>query len=337
MAEAASKKLQRDILYKEREVQMFLEKIITEKIGQIDPVFDVENGCGYRYPDVEAIVNNSFNTGRFLGRLYEAGILERKLYDRIFFCPHCNSPKVSFRYCCPYCGSLDIKKSTLIEHIPCGYISDIESFQADDRLVCPRCQRPLKKTNRDYLKAGVWCTCNVCGKNFDIARPLHFCHQCRREFGFEESLIENVYSYSLNAFVIQEVLGWTIIPAIENFLLKNGFTVKSPGSVKGKSGARHPFNLLASNDRTRKLVVIDVATSNEEFVPEDSVISMFIKVYDSSVDEAVLIVIPKSNKRGKKLAAHYKIKLIEVEKQEDVPRTFGNLVKHSLKIMFTLR
>ena len=61
--------------------------------------------------------------------------------------------------------------------------------------------------------------------------------------------------------------------------------------------------------------VIDFATSSDDVVSEQSVISMFAKIFDASPDRACLVAIPKMSENGRKLASLYKIQLVEAKNQ----------------------
>ncbi|MDH4221679.1 MAG: hypothetical protein OEV19_02965, partial [Candidatus Bathyarchaeota archaeon] len=266
---------QRIKLYKDHNVQLLTSKFVSGELSKLNPVYD--HKYGYRYPVVDAIVGDPSSTDELLQSLSEAGILKRELYDKIVYCPSCNTANVSMHYCCPHCRSFDVRKSALIEHIQCGYIDTEEKFRKDDRLVCPRCRKELTKPDIDYHKAGVWCTCNECSKSFDIAVPAHFCRDCRRNFTFEEALYKDVYSYSLTPEAMKEAtLGWILIAPMREFLESRGFEVESPGFLKGKSGASHMFDITASPAGVkRNLTVIDLATSTDDVASEQPVIAMF--------------------------------------------------------------
>jgi transcription elongation factor Elf1 len=318
---------QRVKLYKDHNVQLLISKFVSGELSKLNPVYDPK--YGYRYPVVDAIVGDPSGTNELLQSLSEAGVLKRELYDKIVYCPSCDTANVSMHYCCPHCKSFDVRKSALIEHIQCGYIDIEEKFRKDDKLVCPRCRKELTKPDVDYHKAGVWCTCNECGKSFDIPVPAHFCRDCRRNFTFEESLYKDVYSYSLTPEAMKEAtLGWILIAPIRKFLESRGFEVESPGFLKGKSGASHMFDIIASPTGVkRNITVIDLATSADDIVSEQPVIALFAKTYDVSPDKACLVAIPRMSENGKKLAALYKLELIEAKDQNDAIKALNVCMK----------
>ena len=99
----------------DRRVQALLSKFMSGGIDTLTPIFDLKRG--FVYPDVEEIIGESEDAEKFLAMLVEAGILKRELYDKTVYCPRCGSANVSVQYCCPFCLSYDIKRSSLIEHI----------------------------------------------------------------------------------------------------------------------------------------------------------------------------------------------------------------------------
>jgi hypothetical protein len=194
-----------------------------------------------------------------------------------------------------------------------------ENFTRGSKLVCPKCHEELRKLDVDYRKAGMWCTCKDCNKSFDIPVTTHFCRNCHTNFTFEEAVIKDVYVYKLKEEAKEEVaVGWMVIAPIRDFLAENGFEVESPAFIKGKSGANHMFDIAAyKGEATRKVAVIDLATSTENTVSEQPVIALFAKIYDVSPDSAYLIAIPSISENGKKMAELYNIKVIEAKNQKD--------------------
>ncbi|MEM3457975.1 MAG: hypothetical protein QXN36_04905 [Candidatus Bathyarchaeia archaeon] len=313
-----TEKAERLELYKDRNTQVFLSKFLSSEISELEPVYDPK--LGYRYPMVEAIVGDAANVEPFLNRLYEAKVLDRKLYDKIIYCPKCGSVSISVRYCCPYCKSFDIQRSALIEHVKCGYMDIEENFLKGNKFVCPKCHEELKKPDVDYRKAGVWCNCKDCNKSFDIPVTGHFCRDCHVHFTFEDAVIKDIYTYSLREEAKEEASsGWVIIAPIRDFLTESGFKVESPAFLKGKSGANHMFDIVVYEASVKgKVTVIDVATSSENSVSEQPVIALFAKIFDVSPENAYLIAIPKISENGKKMAELYNIQIIEAKNQKEV-------------------
>ena len=314
MPKASKKELLK--LYTDHKVQLLISKFVSDELGTLNPVFDPKQG--FRYPIIDEIVGGPSSTESFLQKLFEGGVLGRKLYDKIVHCPSCNSANVSIHYTCPHCKAFDVKKSALIEHIKCGYIDTEDRFQKNGDLVCPRCNKELVNPDVDYHKAGVWCTCNQCSKSFDIPVPSHFCRACHETFAFDDAIYKDVYSYRLTPEAAKEVnLGYALTVPVIEFLEDLGFEVESPGFLNGKSGTRHMFDLTAvSAGGKQNTTVIDFATSSEDVVSEQSVISMFAKIFDVTPDLACLIAIPKMSENGRKLASLYKIQLVEGKNQD---------------------
>jgi hypothetical protein len=314
-------------LYRDRNTQTFLGKFLSDEIKTLEPLYDQQTG--YRYPAVEAIVGDASQVEPFLSKLYSAGVLEKKLYDKIIFCPKCGSANVSFRYCCPFCKSFDIQKSSLIEHVKCGYMDIEANFREGDKYVCPKCHEELRKIDVDYRKAGIWCKCGDCHKSFDIPVSEHFCRSCHANSTFEEALIKDVYSYTLKESVREEAsLRLFLVAPIRDFLIEEGLTVESPAFLKGKSGANYSFDIVAyKGDESQKAIVVDLAKSTEDIVSEQPVIALFAKIFDVSPERAFLIAIPKLSENGKKMAELYNIQAIEAKNQTEAIRVLKGYLK----------
>ncbi len=291
-------------------VQVLVNKILSGELQKIEPVYDSQ--IGYHYPILESIIGDSSQVPLILKRLVDEGILEKKLFDKTISCPNCDSPNLSFRYCCPFCKSYNIQKSSLIEHVKCGYMDIEPHFRQNDKLICPKCNQELKRIDIDYRKAGVWCSCKECNKSFDIPVPEHFCRNCHETSTFEDSALTNIYSYSLKANAkAGSSLSVFLSSAISEFLTAKGFAVESSALVKGKSGAHHSFDIVAFKDENRK-IVLDIALSKDS-VSEQPIIALFAKIFDVSPEKAYLIAVPSVNENAKKMAELYKIHAIEAK------------------------
>ena len=314
----------------DRRVQALLNKFMSGSIDALIPIFDLKRG--FVYPDVEEIIGESEDAEKFLAMLVEAGVLKRELYDKAVHCPKCGSMNVSVQYCCPFCLSYDIKRSSLIEHIRCGYIDIEEKFVSGVELICPKCRRKLTMEDVDYRRAGLWCTCNKCGRSFDMPTPKHFCRNCQTSFTFENAKIKEAYKYRLNEdFVKTATSEWSILASIRKLLEEKGFKVETPGFMEGRSGVKHMFDIIAyNNGRKSERLAINISTSPDgKQVPDHAVIDMFAKTYDSDIEKAILIAIPKISENGRKLANHYKICLIEAKTPEETIERIKETLKQN--------
>jgi len=314
----------------DRRVQALLNKFMSGSIDALIPIFDLKRG--FVYPDVEEIIGESEDAEKFLAMLVEAGVLKRELYDKAVHCPKCGSMNVSVQYCCPFCLSYDIKRSSLIEHIRCGYIDIEEKFVSGVELICPKCRRKLTMEDVDYRRAGLWCTCNKCGRSFDMPTPKHFCRNCQTSFTFENAKIKEAYKYRLNEdFVKTATSEWSILAPIRKLLEEKGFKVETPGFMEGRSGVKHVFDIIAyNNGRKSERLAINISTSPDgKQVPDHAVIDMFAKTYDSDIEKAILIAIPKISENGRKLANHYKICLIEAKTPEETIERIKETLKQN--------
>jgi hypothetical protein len=302
-------------LHSDRNVQLLLSKFLNGELKTLEPSYDIQTG--YHYPVVENILGDSSKVEQFLMNLCETSLLDKKIFDKILLCPKCSSSDISFRYCCPFCKTFNIQKSSLVEHVKCGYMDLEGHFRKNGALFCPKCQEELKRIDVDYRKAGVWCSCNDCSKSFDIPVPEHYCRNCHSISTFEEVIINDIYSFTLKASIKAESsLNWFLSSAISNFLTKEGLIVESSALVKGKSGANHTFDIVAHEGDNSKKIVIDLATSDSS-VSEQPVIALFAKIFDVSPERAYLIAIPKVNENAKKMAELYNIRTIEANSPDE--------------------
>jgi transcription elongation factor Elf1 len=310
-------KAQRVEIYKDHLAQVLLSKFLSGEITKLEPVYDANSG--YRYPVLEKILGDPTTVDDFLKQLVEAGVLKKELFDRTIYCPKCGSARISMHYNCPYCKSFNVDKSSLIEHVPCGYIDTEGHFRVGEKLVCPRCHKELINPDVDYKKAGIWCVCNQCSKSFDIPVPSHFCRDCQFTFTFEDAVYKDVYSYTLSPDAGKEASSsWIMVNPIREFLKSKSFKVETPGFLKGKSGASHAFDVIAfQKEGGKEVIVIDIATATEDEVSEQPVIALFAKIYDVSPDHACLIAVPRINENGKRMAKLYNISLIETKDQNE--------------------
>ena len=92
---------------------------------------------------------------------------------------------------------------------------------------------------------------------------------------------------------------------------------QSPASYVGRSGVRHTFTLGASDQDGSPEFVCDVKLSDVP-LDETDVLAFFIKVYDVGAKASTLCASPGFGAEAKKLAAVYRISLVEGSSEEDL-------------------
>ena len=131
----------------------------------IQPVQDLGDGRLYRYPLLEALLDDPQLDGvRWLERWQAAGLLEAgPLLDRIRRCRHCHTSQLNYVDLCPQCHSLEIQRESCLHCFVCGHIGAQASFLGGERLRCPNCQTQLRHIGTDYDRPLENLHCRGCG------------------------------------------------------------------------------------------------------------------------------------------------------------------------------
>lgn len=269
-----------------------VEKLVVSlnEIGSsLKPAFDLEHG--YRYPEAEELLEESpFEAAQTLARLSGLGILDKELHDKSLSCPKCSSPNISINYICPYDGSKDITKDSLITHLVCGYIDSRSNFiQEEEGLACPRCKQTL--TPGSYRITGSWSQCNVCNRRLETLSTGHRCRKCGHEFTFEEAKFDDSFVYTLNQQVREEISrGLIYLSQFRKTLEDNGYTITTPPNLKDPSGMEYNFDIVAG-DSKGMTISVDINFSDIPFT-RDQIIEKFGK-YSATNKTSILVLVPK--------------------------------------------
>ena len=298
-------------LYQDPTVQLLLSRFVKWEIVELVPTFDLEQGA--RYPEVEEMVDGDPNAAnQLVEKLWDVGIFKRKFHEKILTCPSCMSPNVSSDYVCPNCNSIDIERKTLLEHTACGNVDSVDNFLVEGGLVCPKCNREMVEAGADYQKLGAWFQCGQCGKRSDMPAPIHRCRSCGHTFSIRDTGFVNLYAYRLSSEAEDEFKrSYLVMKPIGIVLEDFQFRVEMPGQIAGRSGALHRFDVVATKGSS-ELLVLDVIASDKQ-IDEVPVASMYAKVFDVGPSQTVLVAIPGLTEKGKRLAALYKISVIEAD------------------------
>ncbi len=290
--------------YKEAETAHLLLKII-EANGNLNPTYDTNHG--YHYPEIEALLNKDpASTEKTLKKLSALGILNQKTIDMALHCPECNNANISTTYTCPSCGSPQIIRNALIEHITCGYINTLPYFKVDDNLICPKCKAPLKRT--DVRSAGRWYECANCKKRIENPQPLHTCRNCGEKFDFNDAKYVETHNYTLSDTTKNEINNGALFPFfVEKSLTKLNHQVHIPGKITGASGIQHEFDAIIDTNAGKQLA-IDALFSNQP-VNKFQITMEHEKISDAKIE--TYIIASAFNEEAKKLIQFYKLNIIE--------------------------
>ena len=305
-------------MYEVPEIQALLKMFTDKELSELVP--EIHPALGARYPRMEGAVGDPNKARTLLEQLVRTGVLRPKFYEKVLACPSCGSKNVTFRYYCTYCGSHEIEKRELYEHIECGTIDSDDRFLKSGRATCPRCGKVLGKLGVDHRQVGTWFQCRSCGKRFDAPEGRHHCRECGSKFGVKESVLDDVYSYVLDKEAETEFAREVLFLAPLKKLLKEaGYEVEASNVVQGTSGTSHSFDVVGSRTQgsRKSMVTLDMAIS-DKVCGDEHVISVFAKTFDVSPTKSILIAVPALSDTARKLANLYKLEVIEGAKPEEI-------------------
>ena len=288
--------------------------MLGARVADIKPQFDFSTELGFVYPMVE-------QTGMVKGKeavaivesLTDKGIFRRSFFDRLLRCPRCQSMNLRPSTHCPKCGSGDIARGRILEHLACGYVGVEEEFASRGKYVCPKCKLELRTVGADYLSRGVLRKCRDCGEIFSSPLVKWRCLKCSSLCTEDEIIEVNVYAYTLDEGK-RNWLEFEIQPKVRfvEFLMNHGYKVMENARVKGKSGAEHRVDILASRDDgvvTHNIAIgIEIA---REHIGLERIMDFDVKAFDSGFHDKVLIIIPELGEEARKFAGYHGIKVLE--------------------------
>ncbi len=296
--------------YTEQSTKKLLQYLVENTDQDLIPTYYPE--IGYVYEKVNQILQEKTppqKTLNILNRLARLNILQKSFFDSAAACPNCQSTTMTVHNRCPKCKSHNIFKTSLTEHIPCGFIGEQEQY-AQAR--CPKCGNFLTET--DHRNMGRWYLCRECEEKFEEPHVEYLCRRCARTFSIEEAKTVEVSRYSLNPKKKLEIR--QAVAGIENAcdVLKTlGFTVEMPGLAIGKqSGMQHQFSAIAKKQdgKTETTITIDHAVGEPD-VQASPLILYIYKISEVEVNLPIFIAIPKLGETAKKIVQGRNILLVE--------------------------
>jgi len=296
-------------------------EMLSGKALDIRPQLDYNSELGFVYPVAEGILGvKTREAVSILDSLVGKGILGRNFFERLLRCPQCNSLNLRPTTHCPKCGSGDIARGRVLEHLVCGYVGLEDEFVAKGRYICPKCKVELRTVGSDYQSLGLLRKCRDCDEVFNIPVIKWRCLKCSSLTAEDKVIEANIYSYTLN----EAKRGWLEFELrpkhqLIEFLRERGYEVTENATVKGRSGAEHQIDLLATRDDG--IVTYNIAIGIEVAGDEIGLGEIFDfddKAYDSGIHDKILVVVPGLRREAEKFASQQRIKVLEVRDLETV-------------------
>ena len=175
-------------------------RIIASRNMELKPITTIRRTSGYVYPILEPLFGVR-DTGvlETLNFLQSQSLLTEKFVTKAHFCGHCSSAFLNFKEVCPHCSSDDLTIDELVHHFKCAYTAELSEFHQGDRLVCPKCELPLRHIGVDYDKPSTVSRCNQCNHRFQDAQVMTDCYSCGRSAEPSNQVIQNINAYTVSA------------------------------------------------------------------------------------------------------------------------------------------
>ena len=311
--EKEAPKAMSDVRKNEREMKL-VGAMLEAKVVDIKPQLDFTTELGFIYPVVEQSVNaKGTEVLEIVESLTAKGILKGSFFDRILRCPRCQSINLRPSTHCPKCSSGDIVRGRILEHVACGYVGVEDEFTSRGKYTCPRCKLEMRTIGADYRSRGVLRKCRDCGEIFNVPLLKWRCLKCSSLTNEDEIEEVNIYAYSLDESK-RNWLEFELQPKVRflEFLKRHGYEVTEGAIVKGRSGAEHTIDMLATRDDG--VIIHSVAIGVEiarDKIELERILDFDVKAYDSGIHDKILIIIPTLGEEAAKFASYHRIKVLE--------------------------
>ena len=289
-------------------------EMLSTNLLEIRPQFDFSNETGFAYPAVEqALGVGSDETVPVLEELAARGILKKAFADRLFQCPQCRSVNMRPTLHCSKCGSADIVRGRVLEHLACRYVGVEEEFVVKGKYVCPRCRVELRTIGTDYESRGVQRKCRGCGELFEVPAVKWRCLKCSALSDEARVVGTDIFLYTLDD-TRRDWLEFELRykARFVDLLGKQGYQVTEDARVKGRSGAEHSLDMLATRDDglVAHSIVIGFEVDREK-IGLDPVLDFDVKAYDCGFQNKMLVIMPDLSEEARRFAQRQRIVILE--------------------------
>ncbi len=305
----------------EEKAMKLVAEMLTGNIVDIRPQLDFASPLGFLYPYAESALDVKAEEAiSILESLASKEILNRNFFERLLRCPQCQSVNLRPSTHCPRCGSGNIGRGRVLEHFTCKHVGLEDEYISKGRYICPKCQQELRTIGSDYQSLGLLYKCRDCDNIFNQPMIKWSCLKCS-SLTAEDKITEiNIYSYSIN----ESRRSWLEFelqpkPQLIEFLKQRGYEVTENATVKGRSGAEHTIDILATRDEgiVTYRIAIGVKVAGDEVELKD-IFDFDDKLYDIGIHDKILVVVPGLHREAEKFASQQRIKVLEVRDLETV-------------------
>lgn len=301
--QAPPDKLNRQKVFSEPSTRELLRRLVLEK-RKLTPEVGQDGNIHYLIAD--EVLGGATEARAWIKQMVEFGILRESANKDMVMCPiHLRvDPAIALE--CPKCKGRTMRKTSLVEHVYCGYIEADTKFDKNGVLFCPNCKR-LVRTG-ELKGTGVWYECRECLTKTSSPKVVFVCRN-GHEYTIADLSLVPVSTYEVEATVVAGLKNTLVLnPALTEMLTSLGFTVSSPASVQGASGTKHSLDVYAKKLETDMAIQIEVDTGPVDAL---AVLAFFAKAYDIKPKYSILITIPSASDSAKLINKGYGIMLIE--------------------------
>jgi hypothetical protein len=296
-------------------------RMLAENILEIRPQLDFTSKLGFSYPAIEKLIEGEGEEIiTILESLTDNGILKKSFFDRLLRCPQCQSVNLRPTTHCPKCGSGNIARGRILEHFVCNFIGLEGEFISKGKYICPKCYQLLMAIGSDYQSLGILYKCHDCNEVFSLPQIKWRCLKCAAIATEDKVIDSNIFAYSFNE-AKRSWLEFELKPKHQliEFLGQRGYKVFENATVKGRSGAEHNIDILATRDDgiIAYTVAIGIKVAGEK-IELGEIFDFDDKAYDIGIHDKILIIVPELGREAEKFASQQRIKVLEVRDLDSV-------------------
>ena len=279
--------------------------------AQLKPVYSPAQPEGVAYP-IAGLLQGVAATA---DRLVRSGQLERRFFDRMYFCPECHSSILSVREECHSCRSPHLIEESIVHHFRCSHEAAEHTFRVEGRFECPKCGDGLRHIGLDYDKPGSMLICQSCGAVDDTAAVGFVCLYCGRRHDTEKMPTRDWYSYQLTTKGTQYLLGGCVDETcIET--APSSFKILLDYASREQTAFGVPFQVIRIKYTEASKIrgySVRLWTQLQELV-RDGLHSALRDVDSiSEVDDGLLILLPRATEKNTAVTiAHIRQRLSEI-------------------------